>query len=116
MGKTTTIHRDMRTAAGRKDYAKATDAALILAPDKGTYLTEFRVFMERYEQAKSRYAWRKALRAVIAARRAAIAAELPDLEQIATERLYELVRLYELTQETRPIVYQVRQYNPKIRT
>ncbi len=88
------IVRQMREAAARGDYAEAVTRAAELAPGKERLLEQFRLQMERYEKALAESDRRRALLALAKARSAAVAADLPALESIASERLAGMVNLH----------------------
>jgi len=88
--------RAVQAMAERGDYRGAVAAALAIVPCAEAQLRQYEIMMELYEEARVGGSWRRALRALADARMAAIAAELPELETVATARLYEVVRLHEL--------------------
>jgi hypothetical protein len=88
--------RLVRAAAEQGDYLRAVTIAARMAPGMEPQLTQYRFMMEAYEQALAAGDRRKALRALADARLAAIAAELPELETVATNRLYAVVKAHEL--------------------
>jgi hypothetical protein len=92
----TTGMRLVRAAAEAGDYARAVSIAEKLAPGSEPQLVQYRLMMEKYDQAVAGDDWRRALRALADARLAAIAAEMPELETVATNRLYEVVKAHEL--------------------
>lgn len=83
---------ELRTAAERGDYARAAVVAQQLAPGMEAQLGQFRNQMEVYEATRAQADWRRALRALADARIAAIAAGLPELESVVTDRLYDVVK------------------------
>ena len=95
MQQAVTTAETMRAAVAQGDYAGAVDAAAALAPEMAPQLVQFRFMMERYAEARQASDWRRALRALADARMAAIAAGLPELETLATNLLYDVVKQYE---------------------
>lgn len=95
MQQATTSTDALRAAAVQGDYAGVISAAAALAPEAEPQLVQFRIMMERYEEARQAADWRRALRAVADARMAAIAAGLPELETLTTNLLYDVVKQYE---------------------
>ncbi|HEY8346061.1 MAG TPA: hypothetical protein VIL07_02150 [Symbiobacteriaceae bacterium] len=85
----------LKEAARRGDYAGAVRNAALLVPGKQRELDRFRMEMEQYERAVRTAQWRAALRALAAARMAAVAAGLPELEDISTDQMYRVIRLRE---------------------
>lgn len=83
-----------RHSARRGDYACAVAAAERIAPGKEAQLQAFKQFMERYEVAKAAGHWRRAVRALVGARSAAVAAGLPELERVVTARLRQAAKRY----------------------
>lgn len=88
--------RSAREAAQAGDYTRAADLAAIVAPGMEMQLEQFRLRMQDYEEACVEENWRRALRALADARLAALAAGVVDLEQVANERLYDLVKKHEV--------------------
>ncbi|MGE5673419.1 MAG: hypothetical protein ACM3XM_05980 [Mycobacterium leprae] len=87
-------------AALEGNYQRVTELAAALAPGAEPQLEQFRIQMEEYEAAVQQSDWRRALRALADARLAAIGAGIPDLEAIATQRLYSVVKQYEGRRES----------------
>jgi DNA polymerase/3'-5' exonuclease PolX len=58
-------------------------------------LRQYWLQMELFEKFRAEGDWRRALRAIADARIAAVAAGKTDLEAAASERLLEVVRLYQ---------------------
>lgn len=94
MPEATTLAQAVRAAAERGDYGRAVETAAKLVPGMEPQLGQYQYQMERYEQYKAAADWRHALRALADARTAAVAAGLPELETVASNRLYEVVKLY----------------------
>lgn len=88
--------RSARQAAVDGDYNKAVSLAATLVPGMELQLEQYRLQMETYDDARTTEDWRRALRALADARLAALAAGVPELEQVASDRLYDLVRLHEV--------------------
>jgi hypothetical protein len=88
--------RLVQAAAEAGDYARAVTIAAELVPDMEAQLGQYQIQMDLYEQARQTGHWRLALRALADARMAAIAAGLPELEGVATDRLYDVVKSHEL--------------------
>jgi hypothetical protein len=96
MQEITTGTRFIRAAAEAGDYGRAVEVAAKLWPDVAPQLEQYRLQMELYELCREKSEWRRALRALADARIAAIAAGLPELEVVATNRLYDVVKSHEL--------------------
>lgn len=96
MQESTTTARLARAAVEQGEYARGVDIAAKLAPGLEPQLEQYRLMMETYDLAVSAADWRRALRALADARLAAIQAGLPELETVATNRLYEVVKAHEL--------------------
>ncbi|HLN62402.1 MAG TPA: hypothetical protein VK464_12695 [Symbiobacteriaceae bacterium] len=88
--------RMVRAAAEAGDYERAVTIAGHLVPEMAAQLGQYQVQMALYEQARAEGNWRLAIRALADARLAAIAAGLPELEGVATDRLYTVVKAHEL--------------------
>lgn len=88
--------RMVRAAAEAGDYERAVTIANRLVPDMEAQLAQYQVQMSLYEQAMAAGNWRLAIRALADARLAAIQAGLPELEGVATDRLYAVVKAHEL--------------------
>ncbi len=88
--------RMVRAAAEAGDYERAVTIAGHLVPEMEAQLTQYQVQMALYEQAMGAGNWRLAIRALADARLAAIQAGLPELEGVATDRLYAVVKAHEL--------------------
>lgn len=86
-----------REAALAGDYSRAVAVAAPLVPGMEPQLEQYRLQMRAYDEAHALQDWRKALRALADARLAARAAGVPALEQVASDRLYELVRSHEVS-------------------
>lgn len=95
MEESLSIGWELRAAAAQGDYERVAAIAASLAPGMEAQVEQFRIQMQLYTQARAGQDWRRALRALADARLAAIHAGLPDLESIATEGLYHIVRSYE---------------------
>ncbi|MDF2628602.1 MAG: hypothetical protein K0R39_2433 [Symbiobacteriaceae bacterium] len=89
-------NRLIRAAAEQGDYVGAVEMATKLLPDMVHQLQQYRLMMEQYETSRGKLDWRRALRALADARLAAIAAGLVELEIVATNRLYDIVKSHEL--------------------
>lgn len=96
MQETTTGTRLIRAAAEIGEYARAVEIAVKLWPDMIHQLEQYRLQMELYELSRAKLDWRRALRSLADARLAAIAAGIVELEIVATNRLYDVVKSYEL--------------------
>ncbi|HWI64939.1 MAG TPA: hypothetical protein VNT75_24180 [Symbiobacteriaceae bacterium] len=96
MQETTTGTRLIRAAAESGEYGRAVEIAIRLWPDMAHQLEQYRLQMELYETSRAGHDWRRALRALADARLAAIAAGLVELEIVATNRLYDVVKSNEL--------------------
>lgn len=96
MHDTTAGVRVVRAAAEEGDYARAVAMAALLVPGMEAQLGQYRLQMELYEQAVKNGNWRQAIRALADARIAAVQAGLPELEVVATDRLYDVVKAHEL--------------------
>lgn len=88
------IARSAREAALVGDYDSAVAIANSLVPGMELQLQQYRWQMETYEEARCRNDWRRALRALADARLAAVVSGVPALEEVASDRLYDLVRTY----------------------
>jgi hypothetical protein len=89
-------NRLIRAAAEQGDYVGAVEMATKLWPEMVHQLQQYRLMMEQYEASRGKLDWRQALRALADARLAAIAAGLVELEVVATNRLYDVVKSHEL--------------------
>ncbi|MFZ5828008.1 MAG: hypothetical protein ACOY94_27195 [Bacillota bacterium] len=89
---TRNVAESAREAAEAGDYTRAAALAAIVAPGMEMQLEQYRLRMQDYERASAEGDWRKALRALADARLAALAAGVFGLEQVANERLYDLVK------------------------
>lgn len=96
MQETTTGTRLIRAAAEQGEYGRAVEIATKMWPEMAHQLEQYRLQMENYELARDKHDWRRALRALADARIAAIAAGMVELEIVATNRLYEVVKSNEL--------------------
>ncbi|HEY3365513.1 MAG TPA: hypothetical protein VGK74_10710 [Symbiobacteriaceae bacterium] len=95
MEESLSIGWELRAAAAQGDFDKVAAIANALVPGMEAQVEQFRIQMGLYAQAKEANDWRRSLRALADARLAAIAAGLTDLESMATEGLYNIVKLYE---------------------
>lgn len=93
-----TAARSAQDAARSGDYTRAVAIAATMVTNMELQLERFRIQMERYDEACGAGDWRRAVRSLADARLAALAAGVPELEQVATERLYALVRKHEVTE------------------
>jgi hypothetical protein len=96
MQEITSGNRLIRAAAEQGDYVGAVEMAMKLWPEMVHQLQQYRLMMEQYEASRGKLDWRRALRALADARLAAIAAGLVELEVVATNRLYDVVKSHEL--------------------
>ncbi|HYF92103.1 MAG TPA: hypothetical protein VD969_07635 [Symbiobacteriaceae bacterium] len=92
MQETTTGTRLIRAAAEKGEYGRAVEIAARMWPEVALQLEQYRLQMEIYELCREKCDWRRALRALADARIAAVAAGVVELEMVATNRLYEVVK------------------------
>ncbi len=91
-----TAARRAQDLAQAGDYNQAVAIASALAPGMEPQLEQYRLQMQAYERANAERDWRRALRALADAWMAALAAGVPELEKVANERLYALVKDHEV--------------------
>lgn len=96
MQEVSTVSRLVQAAAEAGDYERAVVLSAQLVEGMEAQLGQYRLRMEGYEQARAAGNWRLALRTLADARIAAIQAGLPELEGVATNRLYDVVKSHEL--------------------
>lgn len=88
--------RCTREAAEAGDYTWAAAIAVTGAPGLEMQLEQFRLRMQDDEVACTVENWRQPLRALAVARLAALGPGVVDLERVANERLYDLVKKHEV--------------------